>query len=98
MRKPTALPLAAALGALLLSPALRLPPALADEKLDWAAVGRIREEGFRHSQLMETAGQLTDVLGPRLTGSPEYKRAAEWARRQLESWGLANAHLESWPF
>jgi hypothetical protein len=73
-------------------------PALAQEKLDWATLGRIRDEGFRHSQVMETAAQLTDVYGPRLTGSPQYRKAADWARQQLESWGLANAHLESWPF
>jgi carboxypeptidase Q len=73
-------------------------PALAQEKLDWATLGRIRDEGFRHSQVMETADQLTDVHGPRLTGSPQYKEAADWARQQLEAWGLANAHLESWPF
>ena len=47
---------------------------------------------------METAAQLTDVHGPRLTGSPQYKKAADWARQQLETWGLANARLESWPF
>ena len=73
-------------------------PAVAQEKLDWATLGRIRDEGFRHSQVMETAAQLTDVLGPRLTGSPQYKKAAEWSRQQLETWGLANARLESWPF
>jgi hypothetical protein len=73
-------------------------PAPAQEKLDWATLGRIRDEGFRRSQVMETAGQLTDVHGPRLTGSPQYKKAADWARQQLETWGLANAHLESWPF
>ena len=73
-------------------------PALAQEKLDWATLGRIRDEGFRHSQVMETAAQLTDVHGPRLTGSPQYKKAADWARQQLETWGLSNAHLESWPF
>jgi hypothetical protein len=73
-------------------------PAVAQEKLDRATLGRIRDEGFRHSQVMETAAQLTDVYGPRLTGSPQYRRAAEWARQQLEAWGLGNAHLESWPF
>jgi carboxypeptidase Q len=73
-------------------------PVAAQEKLDWATLGRIRDEGFRHSQVMETAAQLTDVHGPRLTGSPQYREAAEWARQQLETWGLANAHLESWPF
>jgi hypothetical protein len=78
--------------------ALTGAPAPAQEKLDWAALGRIRDEGFRRSQVMETAAQLTDVLGPRLTGSPQYKKAAEWSRQQLETWGLANARLESWPF
>ena len=77
---------------------LAAAPAPAQEKLDWATLGRIRDEGFRRSQVMETAAQLTDVLGPRLTGSPQYKKAADWARQQLETWGLANAHLESWPF
>ena len=75
-----------------------VPPAVSQEKLDWATLGRIRDEGFRHSQVMETAAQLTDVHGPRLTASPQYKKAADWARQQLETWGLANAHLESWPF
>lgn len=78
--------------------ALAAAPAPAQEKLDWATLGRIRDEGFRRSQVMETAAQLTDVLGPRLTGSPQYKKAAEWSRQQLETWGLANARLESWPF
>jgi hypothetical protein len=86
-----------------LAPALVLAvlaalPAPAQEKLDWATLGRIRDEGFRRSKVMETAAQLTDVHGPRLTGSPQYKKAADWARQQLETWGLANAHLESWPF
>ena len=73
-------------------------PASAQERLDWATLGRIRDEGFRRSQVMETAAQLTDVHGPRLTASPQYKEAADWARQQLEAWGLVNAHLESWPF
>ena len=77
---------------------LAVAPAPAQEKLDWTTLGRIRDEGFRRSQVMETAAQLTDVHGPRLTGSPQYKKAADWARQQLETWGLANAHLESWPF
>jgi hypothetical protein len=83
---------------LALALALAAPSAAAQETLDWAALGRIRDEGFRRSQVMETAAQLTDIHGPRLTGSPQYKKAAEWARQRLEAWGLANAHLESWPF
>jgi hypothetical protein len=85
------LALAAVLGGLTL-------PAPAAENLDWATIGRIRDEGFRRSQVMETAAWLTDVHGPRLTGSPQYKQAAEWARQQLASWGLENARLESFPF
>ncbi|MGE5125068.1 MAG: M20/M25/M40 family metallo-hydrolase [Betaproteobacteria bacterium] len=92
MRTPPGLALAAAFAV------AALAPARAEEKLDWAVIGRIRDEGFRHSQVMETAAQLTDVHGPRLTGSPLYKEAADWARQQLQAWGLANAHLESWPF
>ena len=77
---------------------LAAPSAPDTETLDWAAVGRIRDEGFRRSQVMETAAQLTDVHGPRLTGSPQYKEAAEWARAELERWGLENARLEPFPF
>src|SRR5215813_357099 len=62
-------------------------------------VTAIRQEGFRNSKVMETASQLMDSIGPRLTGSPNMKRANEWTRKQLADWGLANAHLESWePF
>jgi carboxypeptidase Q len=62
-------------------------------------IARIRDEGLNRSQVMKTVGYLTDVIGPRLTGSPELKRANEWTRDQLASWGLTNAHLEPWgPF
>ena len=48
---------------------------------------------------MATLSYLTDVIGPRLTGSPNMKRANEWTRDKLAAWGLANAHLEAWgPF
>jgi carboxypeptidase Q len=64
-----------------------------------AAVEAIREEGLKHSQVMKTLSYLSDVIGPRLTGSPNLKRANEWTRDQMASWGLENAHLEAWgPF
>ena len=69
------------------------------DKLDMDAANRIRDAALNHSQIMETAGYLTDVTGPRLTGSPNLKRAEEYARDTLRQWGLANAHLEAWgPF
>ncbi len=70
-----------------------------EESVDWGMMTRIRDEGFGNSKVMQTLQQLTDVLGPRLTGSPNMKQANEWTRKQLEDWGLVNAHLESWgPF
>ncbi len=75
------------------------PAAPAQERVDLDMVTRIRLEGFRNSKVMETASTLMDKIGPRLTGSPNMKRANDWTRQQLEDWGLANAHLESWePF
>ena len=69
------------------------------ERVELDMVGRIRQEGFRHSRVMESASHLMDAIGPRLTGSPNMKKANEWTRKQLEDWGLSNAHLESWgPF
>ena len=59
---------------------------------------RIRDEGLHHSQVMDTLFQLTDVIGPRLTGSPQAKQANEWTRDQFTRWGLVNAHLEGYPF
>ncbi len=61
-------------------------------------VTRIRHEGFRNSKVMETASALTDRIGSRLTGSPGMKKSNEWTRDKLAAWGLANAHLESYPF
>src|SRR5690349_8949135 len=63
------------------------------------AIRRIRDEGLNHSHVMETLSYLTDIIGPRLTGSPNLKRANEWTRSTLTEWGLTNAHLEAWgPF
>jgi hypothetical protein len=68
------------------------------EKLDLDAVYRIKEEGLQRSKVMEIESYLTDVYGPRLTGSPNMKEAADWTTRTMKEWGLANVHLESWPF
>jgi hypothetical protein len=75
-------------------------PAVAQqEKVDLEMVTRIRYEGFRNSKVMDLASGLMDGIGPRLTGSPNMRRGNEWTRDQLTSFGLANAHLESWgPF
>ncbi|HXG94404.1 MAG TPA: M20/M25/M40 family metallo-hydrolase [Blastocatellia bacterium] len=66
------------------------------EKIDTDAIAKIKEEGLKHSQVMEIISYLTDVYGPRLTNSPQIREAQEWAKNKLASWGLQNAHLESW--
>lgn len=59
---------------------------------------RIRAEALNNSQIMRTLHYFTDVYGPRLTGSPNHKAAAEWAVKQMTTWGFDNAHLEPWDF
>jgi hypothetical protein len=66
------------------------------ESLDLAMYQSIREEALQHSHIMEYASALTDGIGPRLTGSPNLKRANEWTRDQFTAMGCANAHLEDW--
>ena len=61
------------------------------ENVDLEVVHRIKREAFAHSKVMDILFQLTDVNGSRLTGSPGYKAASEWAANEMESWGLANA-------
>lgn len=69
---------------------------VAQEKVDTAAVARIKEEGLKNSQIMELLSYLCDVYGPRLAWSPEYKRGAEWASGKLREWGLKDVHYDYW--
>jgi hypothetical protein len=73
-------------------------PAAAPERINYEVNTRIREEGRERSQIMRTMHFLTDIYGPRLTGSPNHKAAAEWAVQQLTSWGFANGRLEPFDF
>lgn len=67
----------------------------ADDKINKV----IRKHGMEQSKVMETAFYLTDVYGPRLTGSPMLDKATKWAQDQLKTWGLQNVHTEQWgPF
>ncbi len=74
-------------------------PLCPQDRTDLATVGRIKTEAFDNSRVMETLGYLTDVYGPRLSGSPEFHEAADWAVKRLESYGVENVRLEKWgPF
>ncbi len=48
------------------------------------------------SKVMDTMWYLTDRYGPRLTNSPQFRTAGEWAAGRLKEWGLSNVHLEKW--
>jgi carboxypeptidase Q len=74
-------------------------PVVAADSVDLAVVNKIKSEAFEHSKVMEHLEYLTDVYGPRLTASPEFNEAADWALKRLQDYGLENAHLEKWgPF
>lgn len=63
------------------------------EKLDYRMLGSIRDEGLNRSQVMEHVSWLSDVYGPRLTGSPGIQQASEWAMKKFREWGLFTAHM-----
>jgi carboxypeptidase Q len=72
---------------------------VSQEQIDLSVLNRIKQEELNHSQIMDTVGYLTDVIGPRLTGSPGLKKAQAYALDRLREFGAANAHLEAWgPF
>src|SRR5215470_12913458 len=65
---------------------------------DRDVLGKIQTEGLQRSQVAPVFEMLTVNIGPRLTASPAHKRAAEWMRDRLASYGLSNVHLEPWHF
>jgi Zn-dependent M28 family amino/carboxypeptidase len=84
--------------AALTAASLLATPALAQtaEKVDAAALAKIKDEGLNRSKVMETAFYLTDVCGPRLAGSEGLARANAWTKKRLTDYGLANANVEAW--
>ena len=78
--------------------AAALPLGAASEKIDYESINRIKAIGLspQNSQVMEISSWLTDVHGPRLTGSPNTQKAAEWAAAKMKEWGLQNVALEPW--
>jgi len=66
------------------------------EKVDTGLIQKIREEELKRSRIPENSRYLTDVIGPRLTGSRAMKRADDWAIQKMREYGLENVHLEPW--
>jgi hypothetical protein len=71
-------------------------PAAAQEKVYWDVASKIRAEGIQHSKLTEYAWYLSDVIGPRLTGSPNMREAQRWLKEKMDEIGLENTSIESW--
>lgn len=85
--------IAVVLFAALLMPGFALGQAAAPANGD---IAKIKDEGMNRSQAMATIRYLTDVIGPRLTNSPNQRRANVWTKEQLEKWGLKNAAVDPW--
>lgn len=89
MRKNTRL-------SVLLALALPLATLAQTENVDPAMMQKIRKEGLENSKVMEIAFNLTDKSGNRLTASPGFTRAANYAKETLAGWGISNAAIEPW--
>jgi hypothetical protein len=68
------------------------------EPVDAAMNAKIRDEGLNHSQVLKTFEHFTEVIGPRLTGSPAVKQADDYSVGLLKEWGLSDPRLEAWDF
>ncbi len=98
MRKIVALLLFASLSFNPFAAASAQAPARQTESIDSEVYWKIRREGTERSQAMKTLHYLTDLYGPRLTGSPNFKAAADWTVQQMKTWGFTNTRLEPWNF
>ena len=78
--------------------AMALPLGATSESIDYEAIAKIKQQGMvaQNSKVMEISSWLTDVLGPRLTGSPNTQKAGEWTVAKMKEWGLQNVALEPW--
>ena len=70
----------------------------AQESVDRAIIAKIRDEGLTRSQAPEMFTHFTEDIGPRLTATPAYKTAADFAQTKLKEFGLENLRLEAWDF
>jgi hypothetical protein len=86
--------------AILLVPGLLLPTTAVAQATQPVGdiYSAVRKEGTDNSQIMKTLHVLSDVYGPRLTGSPNLKAAGEWAMGQMKTWGFENTAMEPWDF
>ena len=87
---------AALAAALVLTTASAGVSQIAGEQVNLDDVAAIRAEGLENSHMESLAHHMTDVIGPRLTGSPGMREANEWTARMFTQWGLTNVTVEPW--
>src|SRR5688572_13539084 len=71
---------------------------LAQEPVDRAMIAKLGAESEARSRVLDSFRMPTDVIGPRLTGTPGFKRSVDWTRDRLTEWRMTNVAVESWPF
>jgi carboxypeptidase Q len=71
---------------------------MVEASVDLGMLSAIRSEDLNHSQVMDHAGWIADVFGPRVTGSDDLDKAGQWVQEQMRSWSLVNVHEERFPF
>lgn len=84
--------------ALAITVALATVTVAAQDPLDPATLGRIRTEAVQRSQGMDHVWWLSEVHGPRATGTPAFEQASQWAMQRFKEWGLSNIHQERFAF
>ncbi len=84
--------------ALVLASACLAASTAAQSPIDLGTISRIKQEALTRSRAMDHVAWMSDVYGPRVTGTPNFQRASEWAMKQLTEWGLANVHQERFAF
>jgi len=89
---------AAGIAILLVTAFADLPAGAVQESIDYQRLEAVVAQGLdpESSEVMEIASWLTDVYGPRLSGSPNIRAAGDWAVEQMREWGLENVALEPW--
>ena len=72
-------------------------PAAAQTGVDTSGAGALIAQGMEHSEVMQNLQYLSDVIGPRLTGSVAVRKANDWTAERFKAYGL-ESHIEEWKF
>ncbi|MDI6625529.1 MAG: M20/M25/M40 family metallo-hydrolase [Brevundimonas sp.] len=78
--------------------AFAVPAVVSAQAVDRVAINRIIDQGFNHSEVMETAAWLTDRIGGRMTNSPRMRQAEAWTQQRFRDWGLSNVRADPFEF